>query len=263
MLQCTQNGKTDRTMSPSCQTRSASSGISISSTDDASVRQCRNGGRDAQICTKLIDRAAVWFKPIQNSSFPTKMVKISRLRSELTAFHGVLTIASGLLWVALWLFNKEITSFSHVTGGINLIYLPAGFRLLIVLTFGFWGALGIFIADPILFLLEFGSGNPLEVLAAAAISGFVPWLAVLLFVRVARIQYSLVELKPLHLPLLALAVSAVTPLFFNIEFAIAGMHGAGEFLRNYSAMATGDFLGCLIVIAFVRLAVGTARYLFE
>lgn len=191
------------------------------------------------------------------------MFDIHKLRNELTAFHGLLVLVSGLLWIILWLFNQQVMAFTHVTGGINLIYLPAGFRLLIVLVFGFWGALGIFIADPILYHIEFGSAGLGDMIMTAAISGFVPWVVVRLFFRLSRLKYSLLELRPLHLPMLALAVSAFTPLAFNILFALTGRHDAGEFLRNYTAMATGDFLGCLIVIAFVKLAVSSARYLFE
>lgn len=191
------------------------------------------------------------------------MPSFQKLRSQLTAFHGLLVLVSGLLWIALWLFNKQVMSFSEVTGGINLIYLPAGFRLLIVLIFGFWGALGVFIADPILFSVEFGSGSWIDILTTAAVSGFVPWIAVRLFFRAAKLKYSILELRPVHLPLLALALSAITPLAFNVQFVLSGKHAFHEFLRNYTAMAAGDFLGCLIVIVFVKFAIGSARYLFD
>lgn len=164
-----------------------------------------------------------------------------------------MVVISGLLWVSVWILNKHMMSITHVTPGISLIFFPAGFRLLILLLFGGWGALGIFLFEPLLFLDEFGSGTALQMFATSAISGFSPWLVILVFCRLAHVRTSLAGLRPVHLPFLALAVSLVTPLLFNLLFVLMGMHPASEFMRNYLAMATGDFLGCVIVIGLIKL----------
>ena len=69
----------------------------------------------------------------------------------------------------------------------------------------------------------------------------------------------MLELKPIHLPVLALAVSLTTPLAFNIQFLLAGREPPELFFSNFSAMAFGDFVGCLLVIGFVRLLIVAYR----
>lgn len=84
------------------------------------------------------------------------------------------------------------------------------------------GALGIFLANPLMYLFEFGGGSPVGMLVNALISGFAPHLTVRAFSRLAGIEGSLSQLKPIHLPLPALAVSVVTPFLFNLHFLFAG-----------------------------------------
>lgn len=180
-----------------------------------------------------------------------------RLKSA--AVHAGMVATSGVAWVILWMFNKHLTSAVQVTSGISLVYLPAGFRLLIILVFGGWGALGIFLFEPLLFFNEFEAGSAAEVFATSAISGFSPWLVTVLFCRAAGISPSLSGLRPAHLPTLALALSLVTPLIFNVFFVAVGRHPAADFMRDFAAMATGDFLGCVIVIGAIKLAAAAFR----
>lgn len=174
--------------------------------------------------------------------------------------RGILLAAvSAVLWAVFWFVNKMLLSEALVTTGISLIYIPAGVRLLLVLVFGVWGALGVFIADPILFLNEFGSGAPLEVIVNSAISGFGPFIAIKAAGRLFGISPELEGLSPWHLPLLSLAVSLFVPLLFNISFILNDRYPADEFARNYSAMATGDFLGCFLVLAGARAIIWAVR----
>lgn len=173
---------------------------------------------------------------------------------------AALVVTSGLIWSVVWLANMYLLSATRFAPGIDLVFLPAGFRLLIVIVFGFWGALGIFLADPFMFTIEFGEVSVGAMLVNALISGFAPYVTVRVFSRVAGIDGSLLQLKPIHLPLLALAVSVVTPLLFNLHFLLSGRAQPEAFLLNFTAMMTGDFLGCLLVSVMARfgLAVGRA-----
>lgn len=173
--------------------------------------------------------------------------------------HAALVVTSGLIWCAVWLANMYLLSATKVAPGIDLVFLPAGFRLLIVIVFGFWGALGIVLADPLMFMIEFGDGSVGSMLVNALISGFAPYVTVRAFSRLAGIGGSLMQLKPMHLPLLALAVSVVTPLLFNLHFMLSGLTAPEAFLHNFTAMMTGDFLGCLLVSVLARLGLAAGR----
>jgi hypothetical protein len=180
-------------------------------------------------------------------------------RVRVTHLDLGLVLLSGLIWTAVWFFNKLFLGETWITSGIGLVYLPAGFRLLIILAFGFWGALGIFLFDPLLFFYEFGSGSTAEILVNAFITSFGAYGAVVLFCSLARVSRQLSELRPHHLPMLAVAVSLVTPLLYNLLFLTTKRHGPEEFARNYSAMAAGDFLGCFLVLAGARVLLAGYR----
>lgn len=180
-------------------------------------------------------------------------------RIDSRPLNAMLVLTSGVLWCLVWLLNDRLMDGLQVAPGIDLIFLPAGFRPLIVLIFGFWGALGIALADPLMFLQAFGSGSVTEIVINALISGFAPYLTVKAFCRVAGIQSSLLQLRPIHLPLLALSVSIVTPVLFNLHFILRGREPASEFAHNLAAMSVGDFVGCFLVIGLVRLGLAVAR----
>jgi len=178
---------------------------------------------------------------------------------RVTALDLLLVVASSVLWAGCWFLNKTLLSDTLVTTGINLVYLPAGVRLLLALLFGPWGALGIFLVDPLLFFYEYGSASIAEVIGTSFISAFAPYLAVLGFCRAAGISPRLSGLKPLHLPVLALLVSLLTPLMFNLHFLLYDRHAGDDFARNFAAMATGDFLGCFAVLGLARLMLAASR----
>lgn len=173
-----------------------------------------------------------------------------------------LVVTSGVIWCGVWLANMYLMSGTKIAPGIDLVFLPAGFRLLIVIVFGVWGALGIFLADPLMFMIEFGNTGISDMLINALISGFAPYVTVRVFSRLAGIEGSLIQLRAVHLPLLALAVSVVTPLLFNLHFLMAGRTSPSAFLPNFTAMAMGDFLGCLIVSVLARIGLAAGRAAF-
>lgn len=186
---------------------------------------------------------------------------MSSEREVRAALGALLTLASAALWIVSGFANTYLLSFGSFAAGIDLVYLPAGVRLLIVLLFGIWGALGIALANPVLYLTHFESGSTLEIIVNSLICGFAPFLTVKVFCRTASIQASLMELRPIHLPLLALAVSIVTPLLLNLYFVVTGLKQWGDLTVNMTAMIAGDFLGCLLVIALVRLGIAAFRTL--
>lgn len=166
-----------------------------------------------------------------------------------------LMFVSALLWLTFGLLTQAIAPLTEYEQGIDLVYLPAGVRLGIVLVFGFWGAVGIVIANPFLFYLEFGEHNVLELAINSLICGFVPYFTVEVVKRMLNVDGRLEKFKPQHLPVFALAVSAVTPLAFNINFIVFHYKPEAQIMGNFSAMMLGDFFGCLVVLIIMRASV--------
>lgn len=168
-------------------------------------------------------------------------------------------VVSAFLWVGFGLIGQLIFDWAHHSAGIDLVYLPAGVRLVIVLTFKVWGALGIAVANPVMALYEFGQQDLTELLVNAFIAGFVPFLTVVACCRIAGVDPNLAALKPRHIPVFALAVSVVTPLMFNLQFLIFSVKPNQDFAANLSAMILGDFLGCLIALGIARIGISLYR----
>lgn len=166
--------------------------------------------------------------------------------------NASLVAASGALWAAFWYANDLLFSWLDYGAGISLVYVPAGVRLGIVLIFGVWGAIGIALSNPILFMSAFGARPYSELLIDSLIAGFVPFFVARGCQWALGIGRNLGHLKPLHLPVLALAVSICTPLAFNLMFIAYGLKPPEALWQNLSAMALGDFLGCLLVLVLIR-----------
>lgn len=180
---------------------------------------------------------------------------------ERPVFNVLLVIASAVLWAGFWYFSQWFFASASYAKGISLIYFPAGIRLAIVLLFGVWGAIGIALSNPLLFLTEFGQQSAWAIILNSLISGFVPLLVARVVQRLLGIDGELVHLRPAHLPLLALAVSVVTPLAFNLQFLFLGEEHIAALWKNMTAMMLGDFLGCLVVLVLVRVAIAALRML--
>ena len=105
----------------------------------------------------------------------------------------------------------------------------------------------------------FGSASIAELVINASIAAFVPYIVVRACSKSFGISTSLLQLKPIHLPVLALAVSLTTPLAFNIQYLLAGREPPELFLTNFTAMAFGAFVGCLLVIGCARLLIAAYR----
>lgn len=172
---------------------------------------------------------------------------------------GSTIVVSGLLWLCFGVFNKEALSFTNFGAGIDIVYLPAGIRLLLVLVLGIWGAIGITLANPFLVAIHIGEQSITGTLINSIIAGFVPLVCARSVQYLLGIDHNLSSLKPIHLPLLALVVSLATPLAFNIQFVLLGLKPYSEFIQNFAAMSLRDFLGCLAILVSARSLIAVAR----
>jgi len=165
----------------------------------------------------------------------------------------ICVLTGALIWLTVSSLFEQLTFLEH-TDRIHMLYLPAGIRLAIVLIFGVWGALGIALATPLILLMEYGGYSPALLILHALISGFVALLTVRAVQYLAGIDPSLGNLKPLHLPSLALAVSATVSLAFTIKFHVKGEVQDHEFLPCLAGMMLGDFTGCMAVLIILRFS---------
>lgn len=171
------------------------------------------------------------------------------------ALVGLGVTVSAACWLLAGSLNQALSGIAGYSDGVDLVFLPAGIRLGLILVFRGWAALGISLADPVLFQATFGEGSTYEIAIISLIAGFVPLLSVIIISRMMNVDHNLSRLTPLVLMCMALAASVLTPLAFNVSLLGFGRIGSDEFIARLFAMILGDFLGCLVVLVILNAAI--------
>ena len=69
------------------------------------------------------------------------------MRNLMTPFI-IISIASA--WIALFVLNQYIFRFTQISPAINLIFIPAGLRLISVIVFSWLGVIGLFVGGVLI-----------------------------------------------------------------------------------------------------------------
>lgn len=89
---------------------------------------------------------------------------------------ALMVFVSAFLFVEFFRLNSYLFDFLEHARGINWVFLPAGFRVLLVLVLGLPGATGIALGSYWLNLERFEQPHLLSSLAICLASGFGPWI---------------------------------------------------------------------------------------
>ncbi|RJG03882.1 hypothetical protein D3878_21690 [Noviherbaspirillum sedimenti] len=166
--------------------------------------------------------------------------------------QAAMVVGSAILFLLVfvaneWLFNS--TGFEF-TRGMNWIYLPAGMRLLCTLLFAGAGAVGILIASWITCIFYFFPDDPMRSFAGGIASAAAPYLVYKLAQQMYGLQASLVNLNAKRLLFLSLAYSVANPALHHLWLLLRGE----AVMSGFFVMVLGDFLGTLVVLYAVKLA---------
>lgn len=176
---------------------------------------------------------------------------------------AILVLFSAVSWTAFAYLNSVAFDFLKEAPGVHLVYMPAGVRLLILLLFGVWGAIGIAIAHSFAVLNQYGSASTAFLVTDSVISGFGGLLVLFVSQKLFGISPTLEGLRTKHLPLLSLMMAIAMPFMFNAVQVAFGYRPVSEAASNFWPMLLGDFLGCFIVITVVLLLIKAYRALSQ
>ena len=152
--------------------------------------------------------------------------------------------------------NELLFAWIEFAPGISWIYMPAGVRLLCTLLFAEAGALGILVASWLICFFYFFPDDPIRSFAGGILAALAPWLTYRWLVA-GRVDASLAGLGPWRLLGCALAFSIASPLLHHIWFALQGQREG--LLDGFFVMASGDFVGTLIVLYSAKLVLAMAQ----
>lgn len=163
--------------------------------------------------------------------------------------------ASFLLFVVSFNLNEFFDSFARYAIGINLVFIPAGFKLLCLIVGGEAAAVGLLLSSVYVSMRVWDHTPVMQMVyfAIAAVGSY--YVAVLLVKKFLRINDTLSNLRYLHIIILSAAASILNGTLHNVVYVWQDKVKLDDFFANAAAMVVGDFLGCFIVIMFFNACI--------
>ena len=172
----------------------------------------------------------------------------------------LMVLVSTILFVAFFRLNDLLFASLQHAQGINWIFLPAGFRVLLVLVLGLPGALGIVAGNLWLDQAHLQTGDLLPVLLAALVSGLGPWAVRQWMTGQRLLDHELKDItaaRLLNFVLIYAAVNAIFHQFIRWNFQIAN----SQPWIDIWPMFMGDMVGALIVLYTFKMSLPWMRNL--
>lgn len=167
----------------------------------------------------------------------------------------VLSSISAFLFVVFFRINHSVFGALEHTEGVNWVFLPAGFRILLALGMGLPGCVGIFLGNIFLDLEHLHHGHGTLTVLTAIISGFTPWLVMEAMKHLRLLNEGLQNLTHQQLLQYTLAYAAANAVLHQLLWLVFTEH-EHEIWTEIWPMFAGDLLGALIMLyAFKGLLV--------
>lgn len=156
-----------------------------------------------------------------------------------------------ILWLAVFDLNMLVFAGAHHSERADWIFLPAAFRVLVVLLFAEVGVVGL-ILGAYLTLPHADPNDTLHEVALAISSGLAPLVGVWSCSRFVHLDANLSGLKPRDIIVLSVATAAANSVILNGYLALAGRL-RGDALQ-IATVFVGDLTGTAIVLFFISMA---------
>ncbi len=172
-------------------------------------------------------------------------------------YFVLFTLAATIVWCGFTLGYSWIFAWAEWVPGINLVYLPHGLRMILVILFAEAGAVGI-VLGTVLIGIELVLTNPALGLAHSLVAGTAVWLAARFVIKPSP-QSSL-------LPQTAGGIAAIDGRSLVVlAFVSSVLNSSGHVLGwmlfdaeakqldvRFATMFTGDLLGAVILLYALR-----------
>ena len=166
---------------------------------------------------------------------------------------------TALVYAGFYFVNGLLFSVFDHAAGVMWIFIPSGVRLVNVLLFGRWGALGLVLGSLMVAFQDPRLTDPITVAVAAVISGLAPLLARQICLSLTDLKVDLDQLTANSLLRVVLIFSAVNSALQQVWFAWRGH--ADDVLTNFLIMCFGDIAGTLLVLYLGRSLLALATRL--
>lgn len=175
-----------------------------------------------------------------------------------SAEAAVLSLASAFLFVAFFRLNDVMFGALEHSEGVNWIFLPAGFRILLVLGMGLPACWGIFLGNLYLDLDHLQHGHETLTVMTAVVSGFTPWLVMKGMKRWHLMNVGLQNLNHQQLLNFTLLYAIANAVSHQLLWLFNTDH-QHHFLVEIWPMFIGDLIGALIMLYAFKGSLGMLK----
>ena len=162
-----------------------------------------------------------------------------------------LTLLSAFLFVSFFELNDWLFAFFEYSEGINWVFLPAGFRIILVLVLGLPGALGIILGTWVIDSKLFNSETGVLAFMTGLVNGLTPWLVMKCLQRIQWLGDQLHTLTAPKLLSVTLIFSAASALTHQVVWWVLDRPEMNIWIDIWP-MFFGNVLGALLVIYFIK-----------
>lgn len=160
---------------------------------------------------------------------------------------AVLSLISAALFAGFFRLNELIFSGLEHSQGVNWIFLPAGFRVLLVLGMGLPGCLGIFVGTLYLDQAHLLHGHATTTFMTGIVSGFTPWLVMKVMNHWRLLSADLKNLTHHQLLNFTLIYAAANAVLHQWLWSLNKVHDHQMWIELWP-MFVGDLLGALLML---------------
>ncbi|PUE21884.1 hypothetical protein B9Z38_01190 [Limnohabitans sp. MMS-10A-160] len=159
----------------------------------------------------------------------------------------VLSLVSAALFAGFFRLNELIFSALEHSQGVNWIFLPAGFRVLLVLGMGLPGCLGIFLGTLYLDHAHLLHGHAMLIFLTGIVSGFTPWVVMKTMSHRGLLSADLKNLTYQQLLNFTLFYAAANAVLHQLLWALINVH-SHQMMVELWPMFVVDLLGALLML---------------
>ena len=171
------------------------------------------------------------------------MINSVRHAFETTA----LTTISAVLFVGFFQLNNWAFSIFEYSEGISWVFLPAGFRVILVLVLGLPGALGLMLGSWFIDRELFTQNAAALAFLNGIVGGLTPWLVMKLLIHRQLLDRKLESLNALLLLKMTLLFAATSALMHQLVWLVLDRPHLNIWVDIWP-MFIGDALGALLML---------------
>ena len=165
-----------------------------------------------------------------------------------------LVLTSAVLFVTFFEFNNWIFSSFQYSEGINWIFLPAGFRVILVLTMGLPGAIGLMLGSWYIDSASMTATTWFFPFINGVVSGLTPWLVMKYLIRQGWLAPQLGQMTASRLLQMTIIFSAASAMSDQLVWWSLEKPDANIWVDVWP-MFVGNALGALLMLYGMKFVI--------